>query len=79
MSNYKISGIVAGYGILIGITSGVAFFLSSIYAPSEQDKREALKKYSNPQSVARKKDFDEFFSKMKMANDAKQQKVFDGK
>jgi len=77
-SKFKISGIVLVYGVGFGLTCGTALLYSSMYAPTEQEKIESAKKYNNPQSAAKKKEFEAFFAKMKKANDPNQQKVFDG-
>lgn len=78
MSNFKISGIVFVYEIFFSATFGASLLYSSVYGPSEAEKRAAASKYVTAQSATQKKEFEAFFAKMKKASDPTQQKVFDG-
>ena len=75
----KISSLVLNYGGTLVITSSAVLVYAYYFSPSEDEKRKTLLKDPNVSTKAAsdRKEFQDFFNKMKSQNDKEQQEKFE--
>ena len=82
MSKFKISQLVFNYGIMLFVPTSVVLVYAYYYSPTDDEiKRKILLNDPDAKRKAEqsKKDFKEFFNKLKTHSDKDQQEKFDSK
>lgn len=80
MSNFKVSQLVFNYGIMLFVPTSAVLVYAYYYSPTDAEiKRKILLNDPDGKRKAEqsKKDFQEFFNKLKTHSDKDQQDTFD--